>query len=251
MLGVECSVHRIGLDPFRLAQAVSSGCLHVRQRQCQGVSRVGRRKFAELQHPLHHLCHCRLLRRTVADDGLLHLARGDLVDVQAGFAENGHCRAARLAHDDGRLEVLCVKDSLHHAGRGLMLAQDIAQHLRNLGQATRVRPGGGAGNRAVRQRLRMWLAELDHSIASSSQRRIQPEDDPVRCGRAGGGGLDDRLRAATRSAAHAILHLFELLKRDAHRSDTASGAVDSKAEKDGAQRAKKNSRQGNACRHGR
>src|SRR3990172_3087993 len=82
-------------------QAVASAFLRVGQRQGQGVRGVGRRRSRQVQQALDHLGHGEFLRGAIADDRLLHFARRDLVNLQAGLSDDRNRRAARLAQDEG------------------------------------------------------------------------------------------------------------------------------------------------------
>ena len=146
------------------------------QRQRQRVGRIRRGQFGQVQHALHHFGHRELLRGAVADDGLLHLARRQFINLQAGFGDGGQRRAAGFAHDEGGLQVLRVEQSLDHAHGGLMLREHFAQGLRNFDQATGVFPAGRAGNRAVGEGLRMRFGQANDAVAGAAQRGVHAEN---------------------------------------------------------------------------
>ena len=96
----------------------------MRERQRQRVGSVGRGRLRQTQQALHHFGDRHFLRRAVADDGLLHFARRDFVNVQPRLRRGHERGAARLAHHQRRLQVLRVEQSFHHAGCGPMLLHD-------------------------------------------------------------------------------------------------------------------------------
>jgi hypothetical protein len=67
----------------------------------------------------------------------------------------------------------------------------------------------------MRQRLRKWLRRSNHAKASAAQRRVDSEDNLSGCSICRHGSLEYRSRNPPRSA-EALLHLFELLRRDGH-----------------------------------
>ena len=68
----------------------------------------------------------------------------------------------------------------------------------------------------MRQRDRMRFAQLDHTKPRATQGWVNAENYPVRI-RDAQIRFKHRRGGTRRGATHAILHLFELLKRDAHR----------------------------------
>ena len=148
------------ISAFGRLEAVAPLFLRMGERQRQRVGGVGRGRFGQVQHALHHLGDGQFLRRAVADDGLLHLARGDFVNLQAGLGDGRQRRAARLAHDQRGLQVLRVKQALDHAHRGLVLLEDLAQ------ASARSSPGNASvpsrpGRKSCRARAfadRVWPA---------------------------------------------------------------------------------------------
>ena len=126
--------------------------LGVRQRQCQRVGGVGRGRFGQVQQALNHFGNGGFLRRAVADDGLFHLAGRHFENFQTGFGDGRQRRAARLAHDDGRLQVLREEKSLDDADGRLVLFQDCAQGFHDFDEAARTFPVLRAGDRAVARR---------------------------------------------------------------------------------------------------
>ena len=149
-------------------QCIAPEFLRVRERQGQGVGGVGRGRFRQVQESLHHFCDRHFLRRAVADDGLLHFARGDFVDVQAGLGGGYQRGAARLTHEQGRLQILRVEQSFHDADRGMMLPDHVAQGLRDFCQAPGVFPTRGTNNRAVGECLRMLVCRPNDAEACSA-----------------------------------------------------------------------------------
>ncbi len=98
-----------------------------------------------------------------------------------------------------------------------MFAQNIAERLGDFGKAARMRPGGRAGDRAVRERDGLGAVEPDHAIAGAAQGRVNPKDHAVGIGRRVQRRFRFRRDGARRFAADALLHLFKLLSRDAHK----------------------------------
>jgi len=125
--------------------------LRMNQRQRQRVRRIGRGQFGEVQHPLHHFGDGEFLRRAVADDGLFHFAWGDFKNFNSSFGNRRHCCTARLAHDEGGLQILREEKSFDHADGRLMFAQNVAERLGNFSKAARAFPSGRTGNGALRE----------------------------------------------------------------------------------------------------
>ena len=107
---------------FQGSEIVTAVFLRVGERQRQGVGGVGRGRLGQIQKPLDHFGDGGFLRRAVADDGLFHFARGDFENFQAGLGDDRQRRAARFAHDNGRLQILRVEQALDDADRWLMLS---------------------------------------------------------------------------------------------------------------------------------
>jgi len=187
----------------------------MRQGQRQRIRRIGRGQFGEIQHPLHHLGNGYFLRRAVADDGLLHFARGNLEYIHAIFRHRRERGAARLAHDDGGFQILREENSFEHANVRLILAQHLTERLENFGKAARMLPFFGAGNRPLCERDRICFFKADDAVAGAAQRRINAKNDlGDGAGReARGIGQGHRARFF---AAEALLQLLELLPGNAH-----------------------------------
>lgn len=95
-----------------------------------------------------------------------------------------------------------------------MFAQHLPERLENFGQAARMFPVLGAGNRSLRERDGAGFFKADDAVAGAAQRRINAQDDLRREARDAGRGARDI--NAQRFAAEALLHLFELLPGNAH-----------------------------------
>ena len=106
----------------------------------------------------------------------LHLARGDLVNIQPGLRDDRHRRAARLAHDDGRFQILREEQPFHHANGRRMFLQHVAERLGNFGEATGARPVFRAGNGSVRQDNHLRSTGADDPKTRAAQRRVNAKN---------------------------------------------------------------------------
>src|SRR5260370_37408726 len=93
------------LNSFARGERVTPVLLRVSQRQGQRVRGIGRGRFGQVEHPLHHFGGGEFLRRALTDNGLLHLARRDFVNLQAPLANGGQARPAPLPPAQGRLPI--------------------------------------------------------------------------------------------------------------------------------------------------
>src|SRR5438105_4437124 len=102
-----------------------------------------------------------------------------------------------------------------------MLLQHFAQAMDNFHEAARTRPTARTGNGAVRQGVRKRFGPSNHAIAGAAQRRIEAENNLVRISVVYGRAFEDSGGQAAR-AAEAVLHLLKLLRRNAHRGNSAN-----------------------------
>src|SRR5437660_7572848 len=64
-------------------ETVAPVLLRVSKGQCERIRGIGRGRFSQAQHALYHFCDCELLGGAVADNGLFHFARRELVNLQS------------------------------------------------------------------------------------------------------------------------------------------------------------------------
>src|SRR2546425_11707832 len=102
-----------------------------------------------------------------------------------------------------------------------MLLQYFAQAMNNFHEAARTRPTARTGNSAVRQSVRERPGPSNHTVAGAAQRRIEAENNLVRISVVYGRAFEDSGGQAAR-AAKAVLHLLKLLRRNAHRGNSAN-----------------------------
>lgn len=201
------------------AQPGPAEVARVRQREREGVGRVRIGDVGESEHALNHARDGDLLRRAEADDGLFHAARGDFRDLQARFGGGEEADAARLAHDEGRLDVLRVKETFDRADGRLMGADRVAKPFRDADETEAAGERGRAFQGSEAQHDRGGARGLQDSPACSAEGGIDAENDFPGAPR-GDALREDRfgLWAGTRSGEPG-LDLAELLRADAHRRD--------------------------------
>jgi len=90
------------------------------QGQRQGVGGVGRGRLGQIQQALNHSGDGGFLCGAVTDDGLFYFARRDFKNVQPGLGNGRQRRAPRFPHDNGRLQILRIKQTFNHADGRLM-----------------------------------------------------------------------------------------------------------------------------------
>ena len=160
----------------------------VRERERERVRRVGRGQFVQVQKPLHHFGDGGFLRRAIADNGLLHFARGDFKNFNPSFGNRRHRRAARFAHDERSLQILREEKSFDDADGRAVFFNFFAERPGNFCEAARAFPVFWTGNRAMRQCFGKRSGRLDEAVTGAAQRRIYAEDDFICCAMRDAGG---------------------------------------------------------------
>ncbi|MDC0319432.1 hypothetical protein OAM02_02480, partial [Verrucomicrobia bacterium] len=164
--------------------------------------------FGQGEAGLHHLGDGLLLRCSVADDGLLDLARRDLEHVQPGLGQRGQRGSARLAHDECGPDVLREEQALDSGDGGFRFLENVLKRFCDLSQAAGERPIGGAADGALAEGGRCGLGGVDDAVAGSAQRGVDAEDDLwAGCAWLGVCGL-----GIGTTAGEALLHGGELLR---------------------------------------
>src|SRR5262245_13159681 len=107
----------IMLNLSRGIERVARLFLEMHQRERQRIGSVWFRWRCQAEQPLHHLRHGEFLGCAVTHDGLLHLARRNLVDFQTGFGCGDEAGAPCFTHEDSRLKVLREEQTLDNADR--------------------------------------------------------------------------------------------------------------------------------------
>jgi hypothetical protein len=145
---------------------------------------------------------------------LFYFARSNFENFQSHLSHGGNGRTPGFSHDQGRLEILGIKQSLHDTYLGIVFFKHVPQGLQDLQKATGSRPPGGAADGAMLQGLRDRLGDANDPKAGAAQRGIEPQDHGVAFRLINRGDLKDR-RSPPR-LAKPLLYLIELLWSDTH-----------------------------------
>ncbi len=201
------------------------------ERKGERIRRVRRGRLGKGQQALHHFGHGELLGRAVAYDGLFDLARGEFVDLQTRFGDGRQGGPASFPHHQRRLQILSIKEAFHDADCRLMLLEHVAQGPHNSYQAPGMFPAGRAGERAMGQCPGAGFGQLNDSVTGAAQGGIETEDD-LMGPEADARSWPENGHCSAAHTAEALLHLLELVGRDAH-AQTMSVAACGRKEKRG------------------
>lgn len=178
----------------------------------QGVRRVGLWQLGQMQHSLDHFRDGQFLRAAVADQRLFDLSGRDFINLQARFRHGCQRGTARLAHDEGCLQILCEEKPFDRAHGGAVFGRDFAERLRDFREAPGMRPTGRAGYRSVQDRDGVGLCQFNDSVSGAAKGRIDSEDKLARALRLAGGR--EYRRRSPSPAAETGFKLLVLLRSD-------------------------------------
>jgi hypothetical protein len=201
------------LNFLRRAQPWTARFMSKRQCQCKRIRGIGRRRLGQLQHALNHARHSGLLRGTVTNNRLFDFPRRDFVNGDARFRNGRERRAARFAHDQGRLQILRIEQPFDHARLRLMLLQHRADASGNVRQAAGAFPTSRAREGPVRDKGGGILPKPNDSVTRPAQRRVDAKHSIKRNAQLRRGHSRRRLAAA---AGKALLQLFKLFCGNGH-----------------------------------
>ena len=142
----------------------------------KGVGFVVLREGGEMEEVLNHVLHLLFLRAARTGDGLFDAAGFVFVNGQSRTRALGDHRAARLAKDEGGLEVFGEEDGFDGGGNGLVFGDDGFELALDVEEAGGTREVGRVADAAGIKGNVAVAKEFDNGNAGGTKGGVNAED---------------------------------------------------------------------------